>query len=67
MIALHELQQYASGTHLDVKGVKYIKVKQFTIERDGGIEGNPTIDGELVSGNRICVQISSSPLNVFTL
>lgn len=58
---------YSLGAHLDVEGVKYVTVKEFTIEREGGIEGNPTIDGEKVAGDKIHVKLSPTPLNLFSL
>lgn len=58
---------FTIGSHLNVKGVNYIAVKEFTIERDDGIEGHPTVDGEIVSGNKITVKLSPTPLSMFTL
>jgi diacylglycerol kinase family enzyme len=56
-----------SGSHLDVEGVKYVKVKEFTLTRKGGIGGNLTIDGEKVVGEKLTVRVSPIPLNIFAL
>jgi len=55
------------GSHVEVEGVQYIPVQEFTIECEKEIPGNLTIDGEKVSASRIRVKLASSPLNVFSL
>jgi len=55
------------GSHMEVEGVHYIPVKEFTIECEKEIPGNLTIDGEKVSASRIRVKLATSPLNVFSL
>lgn len=55
------------GQHLHVEPVKYVKVKEFTIRCDGGIEGCLTVDGEQVTGEEITVRLSDTPLLMFGL
>ncbi len=55
------------GQHISVDPVKYVKVKEFTIRCEGGIEGCLTVDGEQVKGEEITVKMSDTPLFVFTL
>lgn len=35
------------GEHLDVSGVDYVPVKEFSLRCVGGIEGTVTIDGKI--------------------
>lgn len=55
------------GSHVDVPGVEYVKVEEFSIFADGGISGTLTLDGEKVVGEKITARIASKPLNVFAL
>jgi len=55
------------GDHINVCGVKYVTVKEFTLKGEGTLPGNLTIDGERVIGETLTVRLAPKPLHVFSL
>lgn len=55
------------GKQIDVSPSKYVKVKEFTIRCEGGIEGCLTVDGEQVKGEEIIVKMCDKPLFMLSM